>query len=57
MYNLISHLNVEQNIDVGKYLSKNPLNKRRTLTNTRVKKNIVINNQINYQVVNNKEHQ
>ena len=25
MYNLISHLNVEQNIDVGKYLSKNPL--------------------------------
>ena len=27
MYNLISHLNVEQNIDVGKYLSKNPLNK------------------------------
>ena len=24
MYNLISHLNVEQNIDVGKYLSKNP---------------------------------
>ena len=27
MYNLISHLNVEQNIDVGKYLSKNPLDK------------------------------
>jgi len=28
MYNLISHLNVEQNIDVGKYLSKNPLDKK-----------------------------
>ena len=28
MYNLISHLNVEQNIDVGKYLSKNPLIKK-----------------------------
>ncbi len=31
MYNLISHLNVEQNIDVGKYLSKNPLNKEELL--------------------------
>ena len=31
MYNLISHLNVEQNIDVGKYLSKNPLDKEELL--------------------------
>ena len=31
MYNLISHLNVEQNIDVGKYLSKNPLDKKELL--------------------------
>ena len=31
MYNLISHLNVEQNIDVGKYLSKNPLDKEEPL--------------------------
>ena len=31
MYNLISHLNVEQNIDVVKYLSKNPLNKEELL--------------------------
>lgn len=56
MYNLISHLNVEQNIDVGKYLSKNPLNKEELLQTLGLK-NIVINNQINYQVVNNKEHQ
>ena len=31
MYNLISPLNVEQNIDVGKYLSKNPLDKEELL--------------------------
>ena len=31
MYNLISHLNVEHNIDVGKYLSKNPLDKEELL--------------------------
>ena len=31
MYNLISHLNVEQNIEVGKYLSKNPLDKEELL--------------------------
>ena len=41
MYNLISHLNVEQNIDVGKYLSKNPLDKEEFFEYV---KNIIENN-------------
>lgn len=56
MYNLISHLNVEQNIDVGKYLSKNPLDKEELLQTLGLKEH-VINNQTNYLVVNNKELQ
>lgn len=31
MYNLISHLNVEQNIEVGAYLSDHPLNQKELL--------------------------